>query len=168
MFFILGTLLIAAVFFNQLREKPLTAKLYRQPLALLLCAGLSLSTMHPLPLIDWCMMIATLGFSFILGLIQGRYTPLLNRDGAWYLAGSLISVFVWFLSIPIRSILKFMSIHYLALTPSLNGSSSFIIYFIFIAGFLFGRYSMLLLRYPSLLKNVEKNEQKLKRLRSAR
>jgi hypothetical protein len=168
MFLVAGSVMLTLVLFNQLREKPLTGRLYRQPLALLLCASCALSTMHALPLIDWCMIIATLCFSFGLGLIQGRFTPLLNHDGAWYLAGSIMSVLIWFLSIPIRFALKFFSIHYLASTPSLNGSSSFIIYFIFVAGFLLGRYSMLLLRYPSLLKNVGKNEQKLKRLREVR
>lgn len=168
MFLVMGSVLLIAVFINQLREKPLTGKLYRQPLALLICAGVALSSMPVLPFIDWFMMIATLCFSFGLGLLQGRFTPLLHRDGAWYLAGSIMSVLIWFLSIPIRFSLKFISIYYLSLTPSLNGSASFIIYFIFIAGFLLGRYSMLLFRYPSLLKNVGKNEQKLKRLREVR
>ncbi|MCQ2008805.1 hypothetical protein NOM01_02230 [Sporolactobacillus sp. STSJ-5] len=168
MFLIFGSVLLTTVLYNQFREKPLTGRLYRQPLALLFCAVCALSTMQPLPLIDWIMIVTTLCFSFGLGLIQGRFTPLLNHDGAWYLSGSIMSVLTWSLSIPIRFALKSLSIHYLSMTPSLNGSSSFIIYFIFISGFLFGRYTMLMVRYPSLLKNVGKNEQKLKRLREAR
>ncbi|MCO7174559.1 hypothetical protein ACFP7A_03370 [Sporolactobacillus kofuensis] len=164
MFLVLGSFLLLIVLFNQLKEKPVTGKLYRQPLALLLFTGLTLSMMPALPLIDWIILITTLCFSFGLGLLQGRFTPLIHHDSTWYLAGSMMSVLVWSLSIPIRYTLNFISIHYLFMTPLLTGASSFIIYFIFIAGFLLGRYSMLLFRYPSLMKNVGKNEQKLKRL----
>ncbi|MCL1630998.1 hypothetical protein M3N64_03435 [Sporolactobacillus sp. CPB3-1] len=165
MFLVLGSILMIAVLINQLREKPLTGRLYRQPIALLLCAGCALSTMLPLPMIDWMMLSVIFIFSFALGLIQGRFTSLLNRDGAWFLAGSIMSVFIWSLSVPTRMVLRTLSIHYLSMTPSLNGSSSFIVYLLFISGFLFGRYSMLMVRYPFLLKNMGKNERKLRRLR---
>lgn len=157
-----GAILIATVFVNQLREKPLTGSLYRQPLVLLLYAGCALSFMVSVSPADWCMILASLCLSFVLGMVQGRYTPLVNHDGAWYLSGSIMAVLIWFLSIPVRYALNAVFIHLFSLSSSLN-ESSFIIYFIFIAGFLLGRYSMLFFRYPSLVAQIGRNEQRLKR-----
>ncbi|MFX3618317.1 MAG: hypothetical protein ACE3JK_12430 [Sporolactobacillus sp.] len=159
-----GALLVAIILINQLREKPLTGRLYRQPLALLLFVACALSFMTALSAADWVILSGALIMSFALGLLQGRYTPLIHHDGAWYLSGSLLAVAVWLISIPIRYGLNAIAVHYLSLTPSLTGSSSFIIYFIFIAGFLLGRYTMLFFRYPQLLKNVGRNEKRLGRI----
>ncbi|MDD9147219.1 MULTISPECIES: hypothetical protein [unclassified Sporolactobacillus] len=168
MILVIGSLFLAAVLINQLREIPLTGRLYRQPLALLLFSGYSLSILPALPPADWCIIAASFLLSFGLGLIQGRYTPLVNHNGAWYLSGSVMAVLVWFLSIPIRYALKYASVHFLSLAPSLNGSSSFVIYFIFMAGFLLGRYTMLLFRYPALVKKAGQNEQRIKKMEEAR
>lgn len=165
--FVIGSILLASVLINLLREKPLTGKLYRQPLALLLFTGYSLSFLPALPPGDWGIMAASFLLSFGLGLIQGRYTPLVNHNGAWYLSGSIMAVLIWLLSIPIRYALKYASISFLSMTPLLSGSSSFVIYFIFMAGFLLGRYSMLLFRYPALVKKAGQNEQRIKKLHEA-
>ncbi|TGB00140.1 hypothetical protein E4665_00230 [Sporolactobacillus shoreae] len=158
-----GTLIIFTVFLNQLREKPLTGRLYRQPVALLLYAACALSFMASVTPADWCMIVVSLTLSFALGMIQGRFTPLVNHDGAWYVSGSAMAVLVWFLSIPIRYLMRILFVDWLSLASSLNDSSSFIIYFIFIAGLLLGRYSMLFFRYPSLVGQIGRNEQRLKR-----
>lgn len=168
MIFVIGSLFLASVLINLLREIPLTGKLYRQPLALLLFTGYSLSFLPALPAADWCIMAASFFLSFGLGLMQGRYTPLVNHDGAWYLSGSIMAVLIWFLSIPIRYALKYVSIHFLSLTPLLSGSSSFVIYFVSMAGFLLGRYTMLFFRYPALVKKTGQNEQRIKKLEEIR
>lgn len=162
MFFAAGFILLTLILINQFREKPLTGKLYRQPLALLLFTGCSLSFMPSIVLADWFIISVAFMTSLILGMLQGCFTPLVGRGGTWYISGSIFAVLVWSLSIPIRFILKFISAHYFSLSPALNGSSGFIIYFIFIAGFLLGRYTMLFLRYPSLIRKTMQNEQKLK------
>ncbi|RYL95465.1 hypothetical protein EWI07_02900 [Sporolactobacillus sp. THM7-4] len=165
MLFVIGSVVLIGVVINQLREKPLTGKLYRQPLALLMFSGYALFRLPVVSAGDWSIIAMSLCLSFSLGLLKGRYTPLTNRDGAWYLSGSFMAVIIWFISIPMRYALKYVSIHFLSLTPFLEGSSSFIVYFISIAGFLLGIYTMLLMRYPQLIRDVGKNEEKLKRLR---
>ncbi|MFT8361793.1 MAG: hypothetical protein ABF683_01530 [Sporolactobacillus sp.] len=158
--------LAAVILANQLREKPLTGRLYRQPLALFLYTCIALSFMPQITAADWCVLSAALLTAFMFGLLQGRYTPLVHHDGAWYVSGSLLAVLVWLTSIPVRYALNALALRFLSLTPALTGSSAFIVYFTFIGGLLAGRYTMLFLRYPSLLRSVGSNEKKLKQMRS--
>ncbi|RYL92815.1 hypothetical protein [Sporolactobacillus sp. THM19-2] len=166
MFLVTAVILLIIFSISQLREKPLTGKLYRLPLTLLLFSSCALSFMPSITPADWVMMTSAFIASLILGMVQGRYTPLINHGGAWYLSGSIMAVIVWFLSIPVRQFLKLMTVHLLSVTPALNGSAVFIFYFIYISGFLLGRYTMLLLRYPSLVTKTGKNEQKLRRMQA--
>ncbi|RYM04606.1 hypothetical protein EWH99_09865 [Sporolactobacillus sp. THM7-7] len=167
MVIIIGSVILFFILINQLREKPLTGTLYRQPLALLMFSGYALFQHPSITTGDWCMIGMSLCLSFGLGMFQGRYTPLTHHNGAWYLSGSIIAVLVWAFSIPLRYLLSYISVHVLFLTPALNGSSGFIFYFISISGFLLGRYTMLLFRYPQLVTKVGENERKLRRLRDA-
>ncbi|MFT8870924.1 MAG: hypothetical protein ABF868_01390 [Sporolactobacillus sp.] len=165
MLLVLGVLLAAAVLMNQLREKALTGKLYRQPAALLLFAGLSLSFMHALTGADWLMLLTTGAVAFTLGLLQGRYSPLIHHDGAWYVSGSLLAACVWLTSIPVRYALYALTVRFLSPTPALIGASTFIVYLTFIGALLLGRYSMLFVRYPQFLRCVGQNEKQLRRQR---
>lgn len=163
---IAGSILLILVLANQLKEKPLTGKLYRQPLALLFFTACALPFMPAFLPADWIMLSAVAALSFGVGLVQGRFSPLVRHDGEWYLSGSLLAASVWALSIPIRYGLDWIAGQYLSDRSSLNGPSSYIIYFIFIAGLLLGRYTMLLLRYPSLTGIVARNERKRKSVRA--
>ncbi|CAM3047637.1 hypothetical protein [Sporolactobacillus spathodeae] len=166
MLLLLSSLIAMIVLFSQLREKPLTGRLYRQPIALFLFVCIALSFRPLITAADWCVLGGALLTSFGLGLLQGRYTPLVHHDGAWYLSGSILAVLIWLTSIPVRYALNAIANLFLSLNPTLTGSSAFIVYFTFIGGLLAGRYSMLFFRYPSLLKTVGGNERKLKRMQT--
>jgi hypothetical protein len=158
-----GSLLLFIILINQLREKPLTGRLYRQPLALLLYVACVLSFAPMVTSSDWLAIVFALGLSFFFGMLQGRYTPLINHDGAWYLSGSFMAVLVWLLSVPARSVFKTVTVSWFSLTPAVNHSSDFIFYLLFIAGFLLGRYLMIFIRYPELVAKIRQNEQRLRR-----
>lgn len=167
MHIIIGAFLLLGIIINQLREKPMTGKLYRQPLLLFFFACVAASELPVISVGDWAMMLSSLLLAFCFGLIQGRYTRLTNHEGAWFVSGSFIALLVWFVSIPIRYGLKYLFMH-TAFAIHLDGMSSYIIYFLSIAGLLFGKYTMLLLRHPSLVKKMAQNERKLQRMREAR
>ncbi|MTT31956.1 hypothetical protein GMB86_08025 [Terrilactibacillus sp. BCM23-1] len=168
MYILIGSIILVSLIINQLKERPLTAKLYRLPLLLLFTACYSVTQMPFIKFGDLCILSLSLFLSFGFGMLQGRYTPLINHEGAWYIAGSVISLCVWFISVPIRYLLKYIFISLFHLTLHLDGPSSYVIYLFSIAGILLGRYTMLWLRHPSLVKNVAQNEQKLKRIRGVR
>ena len=88
---IAGSILLILVLANQLKEKPLTGKLYRQPLALLFFTACALPFMPAFLPADWIMLSAVAALSFGVGLIQGRFSPLVRHDGEWYLSGSLLA-----------------------------------------------------------------------------
>ncbi|WP_010631084.1 hypothetical protein [Sporolactobacillus vineae] len=166
MILISGSLLLFIILLNQLREKPLTGRLYRQPLALLLYIACALSFAPAVTPSDWLAMALALALSFSFGMLQGRFTPLIQHDGAWYLSGSIMAVLVWLLSVPVRAAFKKIAVSWFSLTPTVTHASDFIFYLLFIAGFLLGRYLMVFIRYPGLVVKTGQNEQRLRRQRS--
>lgn len=161
-----GSFLLLIIMLNQLREKPLTSRLYRQPLALLLYVLCVLSFTPVVTPSDWLALVLALALSFSFGMLQGRFTPLIHRDGAWYLSGSLMAVLIWLLSVPARAAFKQAAVLWFAMTPTVTQSSDFIFYILFVAGFLLGRYMMVLIRYPGLVAKTGQNEQRLRKQRS--
>ncbi|TCP30601.1 hypothetical protein EV207_105130 [Scopulibacillus darangshiensis] len=168
MHYIFGALILIVIIMNQLRERPMTGKLYRLPILLLISASYAVSKMPVVSVGDWVILSFGLFFAFGIGLIQGRYTHLTNRDGVWYVAGSTLAILVWIVSIPIKYGLSFVELSGLHLHPHLSGPSSYIIYLFSISGLLLGKVTMLMLRHPTLVKKMGKNEQKLRQLRAAR
>lgn len=161
-----GSFLLLIIMLYQLREKPLTGRLYRQPLALLLYILCVLSFTPVMTPSDWLVLGLDLALSFSFGMLQGRFTPLIHRDGAWYLSGSLMAVLVWLLSVPVRAAFQQAAAFWFATTPTVTQSSDFIFYILFIAGFLLGRYMMVRIRYPSLVAKTGQNERRLRKQRS--
>lgn len=168
MHIVLGLMVLILVIMNQLKERPLTGKLYRLPTLLLLVSSYMVSKVAVLGVGDWLILLLGLAITFGFGLIQGRYTRLINRKGVWWVAGSFLSVFAWAASLPIKYMLAYVLIDLFHFQLHLNGFSSIPIYFFSISGFLLGNYTMFIMRYPHLVKNMEQNEQKLRELRAAR
>ena len=161
---VLSLIIIAA---NQLREKPMTGKLYRLPFFLLISGSVFVSFEPYISIGDWIILLVGFMFTFGIGLIQGRYNQLVNRGGVWRIAGSPLSVFAWLVSVPIKTALLSIIVAYFHIQLHLHGFSSYASYFYSVSGFLLGKYLMLMVRHPTLVKNMNKNEKKLKQMRAA-
>lgn len=168
MYFLIGLIISSCVLVGQLRNKPLTGRLYRLPSALILFSVYALLQLPEISAADWIILILSPTLSLGFGLVLGRYTQLSNHDGAWYLSGSMIAVLISLLSIPARYLIQHVTTDTFGMAPAMMDSSAYIVYFLSIGSFVLGRYTMLLCRYPLLLRHVGENEENLRRLREAR
>lgn len=168
MHYLIGMLVLLVIICNQLRGRPMTGKLYRLPILLLLSSSYAVSKMPIISVGDWMVISLGVVLAFGFGMLQGRYTQLINHDGIWYISGSVVTIFVWLVSVPIKYGLNDIVISVFHLHLHLNGPSGYLIYLFSIAGLLLGKYTMLMMRHPILVKNMGRNELKLKRLREAR
>jgi hypothetical protein len=145
----------------------MTGKLYRLPFLLLISGCLIVIFTPFISLGDWVILCIGFIFTFGMGLVQGRYNQLINKEGVWRIAGSPLSVFTWLVSIPIKIALLSIIVAYFHIQLHLHGFTGYASYLYSVSGFLLGKYTMLQLRHPTLVKSINKNQQKLKQLRAA-
>jgi hypothetical protein len=145
--------LLILVFFikRQIVPRPIKSSLYTLPIILLLY-GSYLASKVGIEIMEG----VSLGLAFLLGiivgLIQGRFTQVFQQNGIWMVAGSLWSLGVWLLSIPIRFLIKMSFIQVLHTPVHLTGEYSFVPYLFSLAGIIAGRAIYLAIKYPKEFK----------------
>ncbi|KEO83849.1 DUF1453 family protein [Tumebacillus flagellatus] len=147
---VIALLIFLVVIRAQLRSRQLSARQFFLPLLVLLFGMYTAASIPGIAVGDWVTLFVGTVLGLIVGMIQGKFVRVFQEGGVWYIAGSIASVGLWLVSIPIRYGLKY-GMSALIATPDLFSfdSNNFMVPFLFsIAGLMLGRIIMVCLRYP--------------------
>jgi hypothetical protein len=84
----------------------------------------------------------------IVGMVQGKIVKVYQEHGVWWVAGSIVTLLIWLISIPIRLIVKYGYIQLLHVPTVLTGDLVCVPFLFSLAGILIGKVFILSLRYP--------------------
>lgn len=150
---VIGLLIFIVVIRMQLRSRQLSARQFVLPLLVLLFGMYAAAGIEGIATGDWVVLFTGFIVSVAAGMVQGRFVRVFQEGGIWYIAGSLASIGMWLVSIPIRYGLKW-GMSSLIATPELFSGDHFMIPFLFsIAGLMLGRIVMVSIRYPKQAMN---------------
>jgi len=147
----LALLILVLLIKRQIEPKPIKSSLYILPIILLLY-GSYLASDAGIKTLEGISLGLGVFLGIIVGLIQGRFTHVFQQNGIWMVAGSFLSLSVWFLSIPIRYLIKMGFIQVLHIHVHLTGEYSFVPYLFSLAGIIAGRSIYLAIKYPNEFK----------------
>ncbi|PWK08442.1 hypothetical protein [Tumebacillus permanentifrigoris] len=145
---VIGLAIFIIVIRAQLRSRQLSSRQFFLPLLVLLFGMYSAASISGIAVGDWIVLFTATLLGVAAGLVQGKYVRVYQEGNTWFVAGSLASIGLWLLSIPIRYGVKY-GMSALIATPELFSGDHFMIPFLFsIAGLMLGRIAMVCIRYP--------------------
>ncbi|WP_067621446.1 hypothetical protein [Alicyclobacillus acidiphilus] len=154
---IIGAIILILIIRRQLTPRPLSGRLLVLPLILGAYALYEAASNPSIAWAGWVSLMLTLALSFLVGLIRGRIVRVYQENGVWMVAGSVKSLLLWLVSIPIRYGLRFALVPLLGAGAAFHGPSSSLPYLFSIAGLLLGRALMLTLRHPEAVRQARQN-----------
>ncbi|RUT31690.1 hypothetical protein EJP77_09880 [Paenibacillus zeisoli] len=132
---------------RQLTPRPISAGLVTFPL-LLVCYGGYMVTQLSLGGGEIASLLLSLAMGAAVGMYEGRFIRVFEQDGVYMRRGSLVTLGIWLLSIPVRFIVSFGFTQLLHIHVQLTGSNAYIPFLFSLAGILLGRAVYLIVKYP--------------------
>ncbi|MNM83251.1 hypothetical protein D3C81_953060 [compost metagenome] len=132
---------------RQLTPRPISAGLVTFPL-LMVCYGGYIITQLSLGSGEIVSLILSLAMGAAVGLYEGRFVRVFEQGGIWMRQGSIVTLGIWLLSIPVRFIIKYGFIQLFHIPVQLTGSYAYVPYLFSLAGIMLGRAVYLILKYP--------------------
>jgi hypothetical protein len=85
----------------------------------------------------------------VVGWIQGRFSTVYKQNGIWMTVGSIWTVAIWLLSVPIRLLVKYGFVELLDIKVLLIDEYAFVPLLLSLGAIVFGRGLYLFFHYPS-------------------
>jgi hypothetical protein len=143
----IGFLLLIMLMLRQFRPRPIKRSLFTLPL-LLLAYGIYVSSQAGVEVGEGAALLLVTLMGLAVGLVQGRFTRVFEMDGVWMASGSVASVAIWLLSIPIRYVVKLGFIMLFDIPVHLTGAGAFVPFLFSLAGIVLGRAVYLAAKHP--------------------
>jgi hypothetical protein len=144
----IAIVLVICMAARQLTAQPINRKLYTIPV-LALVYGLYVAYGHGAQNADMLSLLISAALGGVVGFLQGRFIRVFDRNGVWMMLGSVASVAIWLLSVPIRFAVHYGFDSLSGIEPVLTGSLAFVPFLFSIAGIMLGRVLYLTLKYPN-------------------
>ncbi|WP_433945246.1 hypothetical protein [Paenibacillus sp. SN-8-1] len=132
---------------RQLTPRPISAGLVTFPL-ILICFGGYITTQLSLGGGEITSLVLSLVMGAAVGLYEGRFVRVFEQGGIWMRQGSIVTLGIWLLSIPVRFIVKYGFIQLCHIPVQLTGSYAYVPYLFSLAGIMLGRAGYLIVKYP--------------------
>lgn len=144
----IGLLVHVVMLKRQIEPRPMRKSLSALPVLLLafaiyLAAQASVQTGEGLSLLLTALMGAG------VGILQGKFTRVYQANGTWMMAGSIVSLALWLLSVPIRYGVRIGFVQVFGFHVALTGQYAYVPFLFSLAGILLGRALYLIFRYPN-------------------
>ncbi len=156
-YILLALALLLMLVRNQLKPKPLKRSLFTMPVILLVYAIYLAYNAHVQSGEATSLAISII-LGGVIGLIQGKMVKVYQEHDVWWVAGSYLTLAIWFLSIPIRLVVKYGYLELFHFTTVLTGDLIYVPFLFSLAGILIGKVVMLSLRYPEQMLAAANDE----------
>ncbi|GIP23479.1 hypothetical protein [Paenibacillus sp. J22TS3] len=132
---------------RQLAPRPVSARIVTVPLILALYGGY-LAAKLSVGVGETASLLIGLGLGAAVGLYQGRFVRVFEQGGVWMTQGSVVTLGIWLLSIPLRLVIKYGFTELFHIPVKLTGSYMFVPYLFSLSGIMLGRAAYLIIKYP--------------------
>lgn len=133
---------------RQLKPRPINRNMLLLPILLLLYVSY-LASQAGVEIEEATSLLLTALMGMGVGWIQGRFTNVYRSHGVWMTVGSISSVLVWLLSIPIRLIVKYGIVNILEIEVKLVEDLAYVPLLFSLGAMILGRALYLVSKYPS-------------------
>lgn len=143
----LAILILILLVNRQLKPRPIKGSMLLLPLLLMLYVSY-LAYQAGIEGGEAISLLLTTVMGIGVGWLQGRYTSVYQHNGIWMTVGSIKSILVWLLSIPIRLIVKYGFVEMLSIKIHLVDEFTYLPLLLSLSAIVLGRSLYLTFRYP--------------------
>ncbi|NIK79159.1 hypothetical protein FHS15_004317 [Paenibacillus castaneae] len=138
---------------RQLKPRPIKGNVFFLPLLLILFASYQ-AYQAGVEGGEGISLLLGAGMGLGVGWLQGRFTAVYQKNGIWMTVGSIWSIAIWLLSVPIRLIIKYGFVELMHINVHLTGEYAFAPILLSLGAIVLGRALYLISRYPLPLREA--------------
>lgn len=143
----LALLIVILLVNRQLKPRPINTKMLLLPILLMLYVSY-LAYQAGVEVEEATSLLITVLMGIGVGWLQGRFTRVYQSNGVWMTVGSMTSILVWLLSIPIRLIVKYGFVELLDIEVKLVGNLAYVPILFSLGAIILGRALYLVYHNP--------------------